>query len=426
MNIGNYEITFKRKNSETGGPPTPEDRMDSDVEEYYSPSTKTFSTYKTATGDTSLTYDILEGLYRKTIMNKVINKLAGDVTRLGYTVNCIDFNDEPHEQAKLIADQIDRLMTRKVLRNLHRDLELYGDAFLFKQLGSNGDISFDDIWCINPRYIDPRIENQKLVGWTYNSAQGKQIPLDFEQIVHIPNNPLTGQLFGNSAFEPVLQVLNLILNSQINSAVILEQLAIPIIHWGIDSKRERIKTPLSEILDFIRNMGKMQVGTDFVTDSSVEANIVSAADKMIDFTGMLDKLDDYFFTTTGIPKSILGFPSDNSTAINKQLSTYNENLLDKSETTSDYLISELYWPEMKGLNDLKRIYFSYPRPVVEENSRIATWCDTMLKDGIIYKTEARGALGYTGLPPAEPEVVDKPVTEPFRPDKKSTQEKPPV
>ena len=426
MNLLGYEVTFKRKNPETAGPPTPGDRMDGEIEEYYAPTSKAFSTYKTATGDTTITYDILEGLYRKTIMNKVINKLAGDATRLGYTVECINFKDEPHEQAKLISDQIDRMMTRKVYRNLYRDHELYGDAFLYKSLGKNGDISFDDIYCINPRYIEPDIQNQKFVGWKYSSSQGKTIPLKFEQIVHIPNNPLTGQLFGNSIFEPILQVLNLVLNSQVNSAVILEHLAIPLIHWQIDSKREKQKTPLTEIIDFIRNMGKTKIGADFVTDSSISSDVVSAADKMIDFTGMLDKLDDYLFGTSGVPKSIIGFPSNNLSSINKQLSTYNENLLDKSETVSDILITELYWPEMKTINDLKKIYFSYSRPTVEENSRTSTWCDTMLKDGVIYKTEARAALGYRGQPPAQPEVVAAPKTSEIRPDDKQNQEKPPV
>ena len=426
MRIGNYEINFKRSNPEEGGPPTTEDRQDNEVEEYYSPTSKSFSTYKTAGGDTTVTYDILEGLYRRTVMNKIINKIAGDATRLGYEVVCTGMNDEPNERAKEIADQINRLTTRKVQRNIYRDYELYGDAFLFKSLGTNGDLSFDDLYCINPRYIEPDIKNKVFVGWKYNSDKGKTIPLTFEQIVHIPNNPLTGQLFGNSIFEPILQVLNLILNSQVNSAVILEQFAIPILHWTIDSKRERQKTGMPEILDFIRNMAKMTSGSDFVTDSSIESNVIGAAEKVIDFSNTLDKLDDYLFGTTGVPKGIIGFKADNLSAINKQLATYYENILDKSECVSDILISDLYWPEMEEIKDLKKIEFSYSRPAVEENSRISTWCDTMLRDGVIYKHEARAALGYHGLPPAEPEIQDTPAENPFRPDDKENQKKPAV
>ena len=44
--------------------------------------------------------------------------------------------------------------------------------------------------------------------------------------------------------------------------------------------------------------------------------------------------------------------------------------------------------------------------MIEQESRIATWLDTMLKDGIITKKDARTALGYSGTPPAEPEVSD--------------------
>jgi hypothetical protein len=416
MRLGPMEINFARAGKKAGGPATTQDRSSSKVDQYYGVTSKSFSTYKTVVGDTSITYDILEGLYRRTIMKKVIGKLAGDATRLGFTPHCVSIDGTPNEQAQVIAEEVKRLVTRRVLRAMYRDMQLYGDAFIYKNKGTpaNGTIGIDDIWCINPRYIEPDVKNMKLVGWTYSSQEGQQIPLSFDQLIHIPNEPITGQLFGNSMMEPVLQPLNLILNSQLNSAVILDRFALPLIHWQLDSKHERRKTPLPEIIKFIQNMGKMTSGSDFVSDSSVATDIIGAKDKMIDFSPMLDKIDNYFFSTAGIPGSILGMPADNLSAITRQLQTYYDNIFDMQENAADYLITDLFWPEMvsQNIQNLGQIYFSYAKPMIEQESRIATWVDTMTKDGIISKKQGLAALGFSGEPPAEPEVNPNPAPGP--------------
>ena len=412
MKIGSYEITFGRSNSgkAIGGPATTQDRQSNPIDEYYGVTSKSFSTYKTVVGDTTITYDILEGLYRKTIMKKVIGKLAGDATRLGFTAKCVDAKGTTVENAESICAEITRLLTRRVLRGMYRDMQLYGDAFLYKHKGTpaNGTISIDDIYGINPRYIEPDIKNQKFVGWKYSSQGGKTIPLKPEDVIHVPNEPLTGQLFGNSIFEPVLQTLNLILNSQLNSAVILDRFALPLIHWQIDSKHERRKTPMPEIVKFMQNMGKMTSGSDFVSDSSVSTEIIGAGDKMVDFSSMLDKLDNYFFATTGVPGQILGMPADNLSAITRQLQTYYDNIFDMQENAADYLITDLYWPELAAQtqNTVAKVFFSYTKPMVEQESRIMTWVERAGILGLISKDEGRSALGYSGAAPTTPEVVD--------------------
>lgn len=412
MRLGPIEIGFAASGKKAGGPANTQDRTSGNIGEYYNVTSKSFSSYKTVVGDTAVTYDIVEGLYRKTIMKKVIGKLAGDATRLGFDPHCISIDGTVHEEAQGIAEEVKRLMTRRVLRNLFRDMQLYGDAFLYKNKGTpaNGTIAIDDVYCINPRYIEPEVKNQKFIGWTYSSEGGTPIPLSFDQLVHIPNEPITGQLFGNSIFEPVLQTLNLILNSQLNSAVILDRFALPLIHWQLDSKHERRKTPMPEIVKFIQNMGKMTTGTDFVSDSSVTTDVIGAGDKMVDFSPMLDKLDNYFFATTGVPGQILGMPADNLSAITRQLQTYYDGIFDMQENAADYLITDLFWPEMtnQGVQNLGKIFFSYAKPMVEQESRIAVWTKIAGEAGYIGKKEGRAALGYMGDPPEEPEVFPPP------------------
>lgn len=376
------------------------------VDTYASVSSKTFGNYKTSAGDVSINYTIVEGLYRKTIMRKVIDKTAGDATRLGYSLVYTDMNGNPHEQAEQIGKDIDRMLKRQVMKQAYRDREVYGDAFLYKQVGpsTTGLCNVQDIYGINPQNITPVESNGVLTGWQYQSAsKGQQVDLGLEEVIHIPRDPLTGQLFGNSIFESVLQVLNLILNCQLNTAVVLDHYAIPLIHWLIDSKHDRRKTPLSEITAFINKLKKMTTGTDLVTDSSITHEVVGGEQTMIDFTTMLDKLDSYFFATCGVPGQILGMNADNLSAITRQLQTYYENIFDIQLSVADCLIEQLYWPEMinAGIDDLYSIDVVTNKPLVEQESRVMTWVKDALALNIIDLPQARKIMGIGGAPPTE-------------------------
>jgi hypothetical protein len=341
-------------------------------------------------------------------MNKVINKIAADATRLKFHAQCMNVDGTPNESAQPIADEITRLLKRRTIRTMYRDMHLYGDAFLYKQIGTSASetVEIEDIINVNPRYLEPDITGTTLNGWKYTSSGGQTQQLALEEIIHIPREPITGQLYGNSLFEPILQVLNLVLNSQINIAIILDRFALPLLHWTIDSKNDMSKTPMSEILKFLKNLGRMKSGNDVVTDSSIAANPIGLKDSTIDFTPILDKLDQYLFVTAGVPGDILGMPSDNLSAITRKLQTYYDGIFDTQENAADYLIDFLYLPEiMKTVQDPLMMSFSYPKPLVEQESRIATWVDLMINKGVITRKEGRGAMGYSGEPPAQADIA---------------------
>lgn len=406
MRIGNYNVSLGRtdlaqkKATKKGSAK----KATGKVDVYSEVATKTFGQYKTSAGNVSIDFDIVEGLYRRTIMRKVVDKMAGDAVRLGYTVIYTDFEGNPHEEASAIGADIDRIIKRKTMKNVYRDRDVYGDAFLYKQIGTSetGLSNVQDLYGISPRKITPKEENGQLTGWEFQSSTGAgTVDLSLEEVIHIPRDPLTGVLFGDSIFESVLQVLNLILNSQLNTAIILDRFAIPLVHWLIDAKHERRKTPLTEIKSFIQRLSKMQVGADLVTDSSITHEVVGKDSKMIDFSPMLDKLDSYFFATAGIPGQIMGMPADNLSAITRQMQTYYENIFDMQGSVADCLIYDLYWPEMvnAGIDDLARIDIVYNKPMIEQESRIITWVQSALALDLIDREQARRILGLQGPPP---------------------------
>jgi hypothetical protein len=418
MNIGQFELSLKRRKKESKKQASlarkaRKSRSDKvpkqqtgKVDNYREINSKTFGTYKSSQGDSSITYDIVEGLYKRTIMRRVINKLAGDCSRLKFRFIYTDYDGKPHKKAMEVGKEIDKLFMGYHNKQMYRDMDVYGDAFLYKQIGTNDrgktPINIQDIYGINPRTLDPVDDNGMLKGWQYQGSQGT-VELSPEEVIHIPNDPLTGDLFGISIFESVMQVLTLILNSQLNSAIILDHYALPLVHWQIDAKHERRKTPLSEILKFIENLKTTRVGNDLVTDSSVKHEIIGVHDKLVDFTPMLNKLDAYLFATAGVPGQILGMPADNLSAITRQLQSYYENVFDKQRNAADYFIEQVYWPEIlaAGIDDVYSIDYIHAKPLVEQESRIATWVEKMLQADIIDRQEGRAAIGYQGPPPAE-------------------------
>lgn len=415
MRIGNHDVKLQINNSnqlakktvkKSSGKKTSSTQPTGKVDAYAEVSTKTFGSYLGSKGTTQISYDVVEGLYRRTIMRRAIDKMAGDATRLGYIVTYTDFDGNPCEDAAQIGADIDRMMRRKVIKEAYRDRDVYGDAFIYKQVGTSvtGLSNVQDLYGINPRYINPISDNGVLTGWQYQSgAKGESVDLSLEEVIHIPRDPLTGALFGDSLFESTLQVLNLILNSQLNSAILLDRFALPLIHWLIDSKQDRRKTPLTEIVAFIKKLAKLEVGADLVTDSSITHEVVGANSKVIDFSPMLDKLDAYFFATAGVPGQILGMDSGNNNSVSRQLQTYYENIFDMQSSVADYLIEELYWPEMitAGIDDLAKIDIVFNKPMIEQESRIISWVKDAMALNLITPLEGRRALNYAGTPPQE-------------------------
>jgi hypothetical protein len=401
MKIGNYNVSVTNLAAKKGST-TPTGKVD----QYSDVGQKTFGQYRTAAGSTTISYDIVEGLYKRTIMRRVIDKLAADATRLGYTVTYTNLKGEPHEKAKQIGDDIDRIIRRNRIKWTYRDRNVYGDAFLYKQIGASttGLSQVQDVYGISPRNLNPVLTNNVLTGWQYQStAKGQTIDLSLEEVIHIPRDPLTGKLFGDSLFESVLQVLNLILNSQLNSAIILDHFAIPLVHWLIDSKHDRRKTPLSEITSFAKRLGKLKVGADLITDSSITHEVVGERNRIFDFSPILDKLDDYFFATAGVPAPILGMPADNLSAITRQLQTYYDNVMEEQYAVMDELIYQLYWPEMvkAGIDDLARIDIVPNKPMIEQESRIWTWVKEAIAMNVITLDQGLNILGIPGKVPKE-------------------------
>lgn len=380
-----------------------------------------FSAYNNVQGQQQLTYELIDGLYKKTIMNRVINKISGDCTRMNYTVSYINLDNTKNEQIEEIGNFVDVKLTRTVFRNIFRDMLKYGTAFLYVQYDA-GRIPIK-MYTIHPRYVKPEIENGVLVRWIYNSGDGEK-PLAPEDLICFPNDPATGEIFGNSIFGPIIQILELLLNSQYNTAILIDRYAIPIIHWMLDNGVEGVRTPPEEITNFLESLfSQLDVGNDIATDSGVQSKVIGTDSNLIDFVPIIQDQKETFGITVGVPLQLIGMKGDNLSVTTRQMQSYIDFLRDIQEMVADRLIEFLYKPYLLEngyveLDDYKRIDIDFPVMAVEENSKAIQWLVPAVDKGFITRTQAKNTLGFKGEAVPIDEIELFPSPEVIRPSQR--------
>jgi hypothetical protein len=421
MKIWRYEISF--------GPAKPKTVKTPVLQFPNKQQAQSFARYSTPSGQQIMSYDLIDNLHRKTIMNRVTNKIAGDCARMNYELVC---TDEEGREIEAITEElryIDVKITRKILRGIFRDSIKYGTAFLYVQYGPDGLPLV--VFNVHPKLIKPDVDDfGNLLGWVYSGASD-EVKLKPEEILYFPEDPETGEIYGKSIFEPVIQMLELLINSQMNIAVLLDRFALPIVLWMLDSQQEAVKTPPEEILEFMQFMvSQLEAGNDAGMDSSVDAKVLGTSDTLIDFVPTVEHLLYSFGAQVGVPMQLLGLRGDNLSVSRMQNYVYNDLVRDKQENVGDMLVEQLYKPylEAKGIlqiEDYDDLYINFPIRAVEENSEAIKWIAPAQQNGYISRKQATNSLGFKGkpvpldeieVPLEQPEVVRPGARKPSDPE----------
>lgn len=413
MKIWRYEVTLApaqskiKKPTKTAVLPFPNKQQ-----------SQAFARYATPTGQQTLSFELIDNIHQKTILNRVVNKIAGDCARMNYQLIC---EDEEGRQIENIVQElryIDIKITRKILRNVFRDSIKYGTAFTYVQYAPDG-LPLTVI-NVHPKYIRPEIDDfGNLIGWKY-SGSSDEVTLRPEEILYFPDDPETGEIYGKSIVNPAIGILELLINSQNNVAVLLDRFALPIVLWMLDSQIEGVKTPPDEILEFMRFLiQQLEAGNDAGIDSSVDPKVLGTSDTLIDFVPTVEHLLYTFGAQVGVPMQLLGLRGDNLSVSRMQNYVYNDLVRDKQENVGDMLVEQLYKPylESKGIfqiDDYDELYINFPIRAVEENSEAIKWIVPAQQNGYIDRTAAKNSLGFKGkavpiedieVPEQQPEVV---------------------
>lgn len=356
-------------------------------------------------------YDLLKGLYRKTIVNKIITKFVQVSIPTFFTLHIEDEEGERLPELEKLVKPLNEKLNRRLFRDILRQSLLFGTSFLYTGNILNGS-EVGDVFLLNQWQLKEKTDdNQKLIGWDYysdNSSESVFIPYD--NMVLLANDPDIGELYGFSICEPLLEFLNYFLNGAFGLATLIDGFALPLVLWSVEADDGEIANEV--LINKIRSMlfEQLKAGDDVVLDSRIKPDALSFASDAPKIAELVREIRKNLGMVS-IPESLLGGEAPNLNAIKIQLQMFYSDCIDFQVQINDMIVDNVYKPFLKSLDkfigeDYSNIYINFPPPSLESNAEKIIWLREGAKLGFIDRALGRLYLGIRGKPPSDEEFKD--------------------
>ena len=370
-----------------------------------------FAAYSDIYGEADLDYDLIDGLYHSTILNRVIKKIAADAVPEMFKIQITDLEGERIPELEQLVTVYLAHLKRKHLNQLFNYTMRYGTGFLYT--GNKEEDQLVNMFCLHPKDLKPVIDEStgEIKEWTYKTQDG-EITIPNEDLFRLPYDADIGEVYGMSFLGKLVQTLHLMLNTELNLAEIVDKYAIPILQWLVEvgDDEEVEDDELSAIFESIQE--QFEYSNDVITTSRITTDVVGFADNQYDMESTLAQLKESFGLLT-FPMAIIGGKADNLSAIKVQASQYVGDLRDLQMLFSDEFVEQIIevFLESQGKTagiDYSTIYIVFPVLTTESNADIATWLFPAIRHGVYSRDEARAQLGLRGkaLPIEELDFID--------------------
>ena len=372
----------------------------SDVKTYpKSNYTQNFATYSDIYGQEDVDYDLIDGLYHSTVLNRTIKKIASDAVPEMFKVQIVDLEGNRIDELEQLVTVYLAHLKRKHINQLFNYTMRYGTGFLY--IGNKQEDQLVNMFCLHPKDLRPTMDEStgEIKEWSYQTQDG-EILIPDEDLLRLPYDPDIGEVYGYSFIGKLVQTLHLMLNTELNLAEIVDKYAIPILQWLVEiGDDEEVED--DELYGIVQSLQEqLQYSNDIVTTSRITTDVVGFAQSQYDMESTLAQLKESFGLLT-FPMAIIGGKADNLSAIKIQASQYVGDLKDLQMSFSDETVEQIIEPflesqgKMAGV-DYSNIYLVFPALTVESNADIATWVLPLVRHGIISRDEARGQFGFRG------------------------------
>ena len=361
--------------------------------------TQNFATYNDIYGAEDVDYDLIDGLYHSTILNRVIKKIASDAVPEMFKVQIVDLEGER------LADLEQQVMVylahlkRKHINQMFNYTMRYGTGFLY--IGNKQEEQLVNMFCLHPKDIKPVMDEStgEIKEWTYTTQDG-EITIPDEDILRFPYDADIGEVYGMSFIGKLVQTLHLMLNTELNLAEIVDKYAIPILQWLVEvgDDEEVEDDELYEIFQSIQD--QFEYSNDVITTDRITTDVVGFAQSQYDMVSTLAQLKESFGLLT-FPMSIIGGKSDNLSSIKVQAAQYTNDLQDLQMCFADELVEQVIEPFLSsngqeaGIN-YANIYIIFPVLTTESNADTSIWLFPAIRMGLINRDEARAQLKFRG------------------------------
>lgn len=383
-----------------------------DVKKYQeSRYTQNFAQYTDIYGQDNVDYDLIDGLYHSTILNRVIKKIASDAVPEIFKIQVLDIEgNRDIETEQLIATYLAHLK-RKHINQMFNYTMRYGTGFLY--IGNKQEDQLINMFCLHPRDLNPVMDESsgEIKEWEYQTRDGIVIIPD-EDLLRFAYDPDIGDIFGMSFVGKLVQTLHLMLNTELNLAEIVDKYAIPILQWLVEiGDDEEVED--DELYKIVQSLQEqLEYSNDIVTTSRITTDIVGFNQSQYDMESTLSQLKESFGLLT-FPMAIIGGKADNLSAIKIQASQYVGDLRDIQMSFADEIVEQVIEPFLETAGkaagiDYAKIDVIFPVLTTESNADIATWLFPAIRHGLYTRDEARAQLGMRGkaVPIEELDFID--------------------
>ena len=363
-----------------------------------------------------LTYNILDGLYQRTILKKIIKKYIANIVPSYYTLTVEDAHGKRLPEIEEKCKPLSAVLNRSLYRDMWKSYFLYGTAILYDGNRDDNDIP-KEIFVIHPRDIEvemyePGPNYGKIKHWLYNYG-GKDFKIPPEHIKVFANDPNIGSIFGNSIVNHLQDTLHQFLNNRLDLAEILNRYAIPIVQWAVDISEVNDEQAGDNLITKARITLEEQLaaGDDLVSDSRIEPRTLSFANDVSHLISILQE-SRRDLGMLSIPESLMGGEISNLSGGKTQAAVFMQEISDYRGEQNDFQADQYYVPflEEQGIikgEDYHNIYLAFPPTTTELPSESIIWVKTALELGLITCNEARAVLGFRGAAPGITDEIEE-------------------
>ena len=361
--------------------------------------TQNFATYNDIYGAEDVDYDLIDGLYHSTILNRVIKKIASDAVPEMFKIQIVDLEGERLPDLEQQVMVYLAHLKRKHINQMFNYTMRYGTGFLY--IGNKQEEQLVNMFCLHPKDIKPVMDEStgEIKEWTYTTQDG-EITIPDEDILRFPYDADIGEVYGMSFIGKLVQTLHLMLNTELNLAEIVDKYAIPILQWLVEvgDDEEVEDDELYEIFQSIQD--QFEYSNDVITTDRITTDVVGFAQSQYDMVSTLAQLKESFGLLT-FPMSIIGGKSDNLSSIKVQAAQYTNDLQDLQMCFADELVEQVIEPFLSangqeaGIN-YANIYIIFPVLTTESNADTSIWLFPAIRMGLINRDEARAQLKFRG------------------------------
>lgn len=361
--------------------------------------------FKTTDFARKITYDLIDSVYDRTILKKIITKYKFSIVPNYFQVQVENLDGTRNEELERLITPISSIITRDLLMNAVKGFFLYGTSIIYK-----GDVNekgeYNQLFLLRIQDLEPEYDfenDSQLVGFKYYYKK-EYIFIPLEDVAIFANDPAVGELFGTGLLNNLFETLNQFLNDKLGLTEILDRYALPLVQWAVDVSDAGFLSE-DEIIEKTRQAlyEQLEFGDDIVSDARIEPKIIEFSNISENLLGILQEARKDIGILT-IPEPLLGGSISNLSGGKIQQAVFNDEIRGYQAILNDFVVNEFYLPflEKQGYTqneDFKQVYMNFPLQTSELPSDAIIWIKQAVEMGLMTFDEARATLGLRGKAP---------------------------